>query len=235
MKRRRSAAIFRSEAPLRTVLLAAVTGLLALVPGACYPGSITDPADDDVILTVYDTAADFSTVATYFMPDTVIREGNGDEATASGNTIREFDEAILAEVEAQFAALGYRRIRDPAEGAPDAVVLLSVNTTDQIVWVPGCWYCGWGWYPWGPDWGWGWGPGYAPDYPFGPGLGTRTTGTLLVALLEPVSVGTDIPVWWAGAANGLLSRDSDTDLARVQSAIGQMFVQSPYLADGGEG
>lgn len=218
----------------RSILAGMAAALGVLVLGACYPGSIVDPETDDVIVTVFDTAADFSTVATYFMPDTVIREGNGDDAAPFDDTVREFDEAILDQVEAQFAALGYRRIEDPGEGPPDAVVLLSVNTRDQIAWVPGCWYCGWGWYPWGPDWGWPWGPGYQPGYPLRPGVAKRTIGTLIVALMDPISVGTTIPVWWAGAANGLLSRDADADLARVQSAIGQMFVQSPYLADGGE-
>jgi hypothetical protein len=215
------------------VLVAGVGGVLLVALGACYPGGVTDIEDGDLVLTVFDTAADFSALRSYFMPDSVIRVAGGDDDAPQDDTTREFDEAIVSEVETQLSALGYRRIDDPAEGSPDAVVLLSVNTTELAVWAPVCWYCGWGWYPWGPDWGWGWGPGYTPGYPVP--IGRRTVGTLVVTLMDPVAPGTDLPVHWAGAANGLLSRDSDADLARVQQAIGQMFVQSPYLGAGGEG
>lgn len=201
---------------------------------ACYPGAITDSEEADVVLTVFDEEHDFSTVASYFMPDTVVREVDEGGGSSPDDVIHEFDDAILAEVEAQFTALGYDRIEDPSEGEPDGVVLISVNTTDEVMWIPGCWFCGWASYPWGPDWGWSWGPGYQPGYPLGPGFGQRTVGTVVVTLLDPVAPGTTLPVWWAGAANGILSRDADTDLARVQQAIGQMFVQSPYLADAGE-
>ena len=217
----------------RKVTAVLVAGCL-LGSAACYPGAVTEPGDSDIVLTVFDTTADFSAVGSYFMPDSVVRFDD-DGSIILDDTVREFDEAILAEVEAQFAALGYRRIRDPAEGTPDGVVLLSVNTVEQSEWVPGCWYCFWDWYPWGPDWEWSWGPGYEPDYPLGPELGTRTVGTLVVTLLDPVTVGTGLRVWWAGAAIGLLSEESEADLARVQQAIGQMFVQSPYLSEGGEG
>lgn len=210
---------------------AVLVAMLFGATGACYPGGITDVEEADLVLTVFDTAADFGALRTYFMPDSVARVSGEDEAAPRDETTGEFDEAILAEVESQFSALGYERIEDPAEGDPDAVVLLSVNTTELTVWAPGCWYCGWGWYPWGPNWGWGWGPGYTPGYPIP--IGRRTVGTLVVTMIDPVAPGTTIPVHWAGAANGLLSRDSDADLARVQQSIGQMFAQSPYLARGG--
>lgn len=217
----------------RRARMVAAGVLLFAASGACYPGGVTDVAEADLVLTVVDPEADFGAVQTYLMPDTVIREpGEGGPETLEATTT-EFDDAILAQVESQFSALGYRRIEDPSEGTPDAVVLLSVNTTEFTSWAPGCWYCGWGWYPWAPGWGWGWGPGYVPGYPVP--IERRTVGTLLVTLLDPVAPGTTIPVHWAGAANGLLSRDSEADLARVQQAIGQMFVQSPYLAEGGEG
>lgn len=216
----------RFAAPLGALFLAGL--------GACYPGA-TDPEDSDVILTLFDTDHDFSSVATYFMPDSVVREPGAGEPEDGDDTVRAFDEAILEEVEAQFAALGYRRIEEPLEGAPDGVVLVSVSTTDRSVWEPGCWYCGWDWYPWGPDWGWSWGPGYAPGYPDGSGVGIRTDGTLVVTLLDPITPGTELQVWWVGSANGLLSSDSGADLARVQRSIGQMFVQSPYLGEGGVG
>lgn len=224
----------RTPKHMRTKVAAVLVAGGLLGSAACYPGAVTEPEDSDVVLTVFDTTADFSAVASYFMPDSVVRIGD-DESTILDDTVREFDEAILAQVEAQFTALGYRRIQEPGQGTPDGVVLVSVNTTEQTEWVPGCWYCYWDWYPWGPDWEWSWGPGYEPDYPFGPDLGTRTLGTLLVTLLDPVTVGTELRVWWAGAATALLSEGSEADLARVQQAIGQMFVQSPYLAEGGEG
>lgn len=225
-----------SEARMKGRWRVSVAGLVAVLlgaAGACYPGGVTDVEDGDLVLTVFDTAADFGALRTYFMPDSVTRVPAEDGVAPDDDTATEFDEVILAEVENQFSALGYRRIEDSSEGPPDAVVLLSVNTTELAVWAPSCWYCGWDWYLWGPDWGWNWGPGYVPGYPVP--IGRRTVGTLVVTLLEPVAPGTTLPVYWAGAANGLLSSDSDADLARVQKAIGQMFVQSPYLGTGGEG
>ncbi|MEJ2540685.1 MAG: DUF4136 domain-containing protein [Gemmatimonadota bacterium] len=218
------------RAPAVLALALVAVGSAMVTTTACYPGSITAAEETDVVLTYRDTAVDFGLLGTYVMPDSVVRVTDGEGLSLTSESTALVDREILSEVETQLSALGWRRVSAPAEGSPDVVVLVTVNTTDLLSWTPDCWWCQWGWYPWGPEWGWGWGPGYGPDYPWPPdAIETRKAGTLLVGMLEPVSTGTDIPVYWAGVANGLLSTSTEVDLARLEVAIGQMFDQSPYL------
>lgn len=109
-------------------------------------------------------------------------------------------------------------------------MIASIGRTDQT------WVGGGGWWGWWGGWpGWGYWPGYGPGwgvwYPW-PVMGTFSTGTLYVEMLDPNdSIDTDqqIPARWAAALNGVLSSSSDITAQRIVSGIAQIFNQSSYL------
>jgi Domain of unknown function (DUF4136) len=203
---------------------------VALLGGvaACYPGSISNVGEADLVLTFFDSTASFEGITTYAMPDTIIRiDADGDDSAANP----EVDDEILDAVAAEFAALGYTRIFEDSPTPPDVVVYLTVNRTDISYWIPGGWWGYWGWYPGWSPWYPGWGPGYGPGYPWAPGyVGTQSTGTLLITMLEPgPAEGFEIPAIWAGAINGLLQGSDASILSRMRGLIARAFDQSPYL------
>lgn len=208
---------------LPVLAVAAVVGSSA----ACYPGSISDLGETDLVFTLYDTTTSFGGFSTYVMPDSIVRLGDGGEEDVD----RTYDADVLAEIASQLDAIGYTRVDETAMDPPDLVILVGVSSSTYEYWIDSGWWGRWGWYPWGPWWP-GWGPPYYPRYPvYG---GSFQTGSLLVTMLAPDEVSPadpeeEIPVVWAGAVNGVLSRSTEVNLVRLQGLIRQMFVQSPYL------
>jgi hypothetical protein len=210
----------------KRIALGVAAAILMGGVGACYPGSISDIGEADLVVTVYDTAFNFSpTQQTFFMPDSIIRVGEGDDSDVDGS----YDGDILRKVADELAALGYERLEETSGEAPDLFVVLGTSTSTFGWWVPGgCYWC---WYPGYPGWGPGWGPGYGGWYPWYPGYGgTYSTGSLGILMLESVSTGQQIPAVWSGVINGLLSSTTANTAARVLNLIEQVFDQSPELS-----
>ena len=208
--------------------LAAAAALLVGGAAACYPGSISDIGEADLVLTAYDTAFDFGPLETYFLIDSIIRVGDDEEEVDTT-----YDAQILAKVAMEMEALGYTAADSTGGTPPDVVIAVGVNTSTFGWWVPGypCWYC---WYPGYPGWGPGWGyPGY-PGYPWYPGGGyggTYQTGSVAIVMANPQpTAGGDPEVHWGGVINGLLSSSTANTVARVERLIEQAFEQSPYLS-----
>ena len=214
----------------RTSLRAAAAILLAGVT-SCYPGDINSVGEADLVVTFFDSTADFDGIGTFAMPDTIVRI---DDDGGSGSANPSVDAQVLAEIEAQFTALGYQLV-DVGGAEPDVIVLTTAARVDIDYWVAGGWWDYWGWWPgWGPGWGpCCYGPGYGPGYPWGPVYGgTQSIGTLVITMLDPDKTPAqemEIPAIWAGAINGLLAGSDASILSRIEGLIEQAFVQSPYL------
>ena len=208
----------------RVSLFAAMTILVAGV-ASCYPGEISSLDETDLVLTFYDTTADFESNVTYAMPDTIIRIDDEGGSAAANPAI---DAQILAQIEAELTAIGYTRV---AAGTPsDVVVLVTATRVDLDYWHTVGWWDYWGWWPgWGPELG----PGWAPAYPWGPSYpGRQSLGTLAITMLDPNSTvveDQEIPATWVGAVNELLIGSDANILARMVDLIDQVFLQSPYL------
>ena len=209
----------------RVSLLAAMTILVAGV-ASCYPGDINTVGEADLVLTFFDSTADFASIGTYAMPDSIVRITDEGGSSAANPVV---DAQVLAQIEAEFAALGYTRV--VVNGAePDVVVVVTAARVDIDYWFGGGWWDYWGWWPgWGPGWGpCCYGPGYAPGYPWGPVYGgTQSIGTLVITMLDPNMTPRqemEIPAIWAGAINGLLQGSDASIVARLEGLIGQAFV-----------
>ncbi len=226
--------------PRKSVVGAALAvGAVGLGMGlaACYPGTIQDVSETDVVVTVYDTTADYASLLLYAMPDTVVQVN--DTAEGSVELPHDNDALIISTIEANLQALGYVRVNipdDPADlpqdSVPDFFLLVTAIGTKNTAytWYPGWgywgWWPGWGYYPpYGPGWGWGY-PGYI-------GSTTYETGTLFMDMIDPSDPSPsadppEIPVLWMGAVRGLLT-SSNTSQSRIVNGINQAFRQSDYL------
>ncbi len=199
-------------------------GLLVLVMFSCYPSGPSSSGETDVVITAYDSQFNFGNIHTYALPNIVFELEGTDEVN------HDFDDLILNEIEKNMNAIGYVRENNPLVNGADIVVIASIGRTDQT------WVGGGGWWGWWGGWpGWGYWPGYGPGwgvwYPW-PVMGTFSTGTLYVEMLDPNdSIDTDqrIPARWAAALNGVLSSSSDITAQRIVSGIAQIFNQSSYL------
>lgn len=212
-----------------------------LILDGCYPNDSLSADQTDIVLTGSYDSVDFKSLSTYYMPDTVypVREDTTDKSPIKNQDL------ILKTIESNMTANGYTRMyySDTAAKTPDVMIVASaiIVTNIQIGW----------WYPYYPGWGWGWGwyksgsrntdywyGGWWGYYPPGWGWGgipyytSYTTGTLLMEMSNPddfrvVDNDTVVPIYWAGALNGVLTGSSNS--SRITRGINKAFEQSPYL------
>lgn len=196
---------------MRRITIYSLLVVLAFSVGSCYPGGIEYYSDTDIVFTSYEPEFDFSALATYSMPDTIVKiTGDADDPEYIDEP---YNTEILNMIESNMESLGWTRVEDPADADLTLFPASWTNTTIYYWYDYWCWYypyyCGWGWYY----------PGYVTSF---------TTGTLVMTLIsgedaiEPYRV-------WTGAINGLLSGTYNAN--RVANNIDQAFAQSPYLAN----
>lgn len=209
---------------------------IALLDG-CYPNDSLSVSETDIVMTAYYDSVNFPALKTYFMSDTVfpVRDDTTDLSLIDNNDL------IIQTIEDNMSKYGYTRVDENYEGVPDVSIsnVAIAVTTVSVGW----------WYPYYPGWGWGWGwykssretnyyyPGYPGYYPPGywggyPYYSSYTTGTLLMRMANPLDIriidgDTVVPIYWAGAVNGVLS--SGSDASRITSGINQAFEQSPEI------
>jgi hypothetical protein len=206
--------------------------ILPIVAVSCYYDYGMSVEDFDVVVTRYDSTADFGAISTYAMPDSVVHLiGDGEVREVN----RLFDSLILQTVSDNMAARGYTREMDPENNAPDAIVLVSVTSSNIYAvasyypyWDYWGWYPGWGYYPgYGP----GWGISY-PWYPYPTAVYSYSTGSVLIDMVDADSQDDAeqlVSSIWLGGMNGVLNDTQESLEARIESGIDQCFSQSPYL------
>jgi hypothetical protein len=210
----------------RAFPLVVVSFFLTVLVAGCYPGSGSFTADEtDIVATVYDTTADFSSNKTFVVPDSVIHLVDPDEPNPV-DIPRDNDDLMINTVKENLRSLGYTELQNPSENnLPDLVVTVSVTATQWTGYDYYPWWGWWGWYPWYPP---GWGPGWGPVYPCCSYVYQYNTGTIFVDMYDvDQSSSEDLNVPWNAALNGLAT--SGTNSARIKARIDQAFDQSPYL------
>ena len=195
--------------------------LLALLFVSCYPGQPLNTSDLDVVVTLYDTHANFSTKHTYAMPDSVIHIADSSENKIEVG--RQYDALILSEINKNMVKAGFTRVANTIQA--DVLVLPTASLTIYVGYTPGYWYWGGWFYPPPPGGGW--------YYPYPPGqVYTYPIGTLFIDMVDPVDTTQKrIPSIWTAALNGLAD-GAVTTSTRITNGISQAFIQSPYLKEG---
>lgn len=149
---------------MKRLFIFGVCALVVLCMASCYPEGPDYVHEKDIALTHYDEKADFSTLKTFVIPDSVVYVQGDSNATGLANELKE---EILSLVKQNFEAYNYQLLTDEEAEAqtPDFVVTVTAFATPTFSY--NSWGNYWGWYP-GWDWfGWGgvWG-GWYPWYPW---------------------------------------------------------------------
>lgn len=209
---------------MKRLLIFLLTGLFAQLVVSCYPEGADNVEDYDVAMTTYDKGADFSTLTTFSMPDSIVYFSNDKYATID----HQFDNAILQVVRQNFINLGYQEMQNPTEAnKPNFVVMVSGFSNVNYGYFINNWYNNWSWYwnGWWPGWG------YDPYYPWAPiSVYSYRTGSIVVEMVGTTPRADEkIPVYWTGIADGLLQGSTVSIQNRVTNELNQCFNQSPYL------
>ena len=206
--------------------------MLVAVVASCYPNGPESTEEFDVVVTGFDITADFGAFTTYAMPDSVVSL-TGEDGQEHDHSL---DAGILAKIAENMGNRGYTRIpeQDLDTTTPDMIVLPGIATFKNYnAYTSYPWYGSWGWwggwgYPGGGNYGSGWGIAY-PWYNSSV-IYSYEVGTLAIVIIDPDNFDAaeeNIRALWSGAANGLV--DPQATGSRLDDAIDQMFVQSPYL------
>ncbi len=215
---------------VRSVCLPALlVSPLALGMWSCAPDSgFSSSADYDVVITTYADGADYGSLRTYAVPDTVFHLLDPDDPDTD-DISREFDDLILSTVSQQLDLLGYTEEPDPETNTPDILVPVSITVSEHYGTITD-WYPVWGWHPY-----WPWGPGWGYWYPVQQNY-TYSTGTIFIHMLDAKNADPTeetVAVIWYATINGVLGDTSANTARRIEANIEKAFAQSPYL--GAEG
>ena len=182
---------------------------------------------DYLVYTAHDTATDFNTFDTYFIPDSILLIGSSDKA----EYWKDADAMeIINTVVGRMDNAGYARTDDKET----ADVGLQLSYVRRVTYFVGYDYPYWWWY-----YPYYWTPGYWGDwlgwhYPYQVQYG-YTAGSMLMEMLDlkaDQQSGKKLPVVWDAFIGGLLTSSAEVNLERTLAAVEQAFDQSPYLKKG---
>jgi len=195
-----------------------------LLLAACYPGGGETLTDFDSVTTQHDPAADFASLRTYAMPDSIMELPVTDTPLLDHSN----DATIVARVAANLDARGWTRV-DPATIAPDVDVVVYASLGPSLLYVSYPFFDGFpGWAGFaGYDNSWG------VFYPWSrPGRRVLIEqGSVRVDMLDarnPDTANKVLRSLWSVAVNGVPSSNA-SNLQRVEQGIDDAFAQSPYL------
>lgn len=197
--------------------------LLILLFTSCQKDPDMGKLDIDfVVVTDYDSNANFSVFETYYIPDSILVIGNNPTPT----WVTSEGDDVIEEIVDNMSERGYTRSLDKSTANLGIQVTFIQNTT-YIASDPLYPYWWWG-YP-GPDFWGDWGGWYYP-YPI---VYSYNVGTLITEMvnLESPTTETDsqLQVVWTAAMSGLLSGSNSIDMQLAVNAIYQAFIQSSYI------
>lgn len=199
----------------------------SLILGSCtkYPNASDRTLEDMVVITQYDTKANFSDYTTFAIPDSISVITDTD----SGRVMNSTTNLVVNQIVQNMTARGYTRVASNQN--PDLGFNVSFfKNTNVTVYYPG-WYWGYpGYYP--PDYWYGGWYGYDYYYPYYPTyVTTYSVGSLVIDMVDlknanPITQ--QISICWTGYIRALLSGDHTS--AEITGSIDQAFIQTPQLA-----
>lgn len=186
-----------------------------------YPPDSVTTEENDMIGSLYDQSADFSSYKTFAIVDTVLSIRREDGKPIPDTSVSRFNDRIIKQIADGMIVKGYTRVSK--DSTPDLGIDVSIIVDENI----GS-YTYWGGYP--GYWGW-YGYSYWYSYP------TTTyyryeQGTLVMNMIDIKNkddVSKELPVIWNNIAAGLVSDNVNYNYSRIERAINTMFEQSPYV------
>jgi hypothetical protein len=212
---------YRMKTKLLFVMILA--GLLIFASCTKYPNASDRTLEELVVLTMYDTKADFSQYSTFAISDSIAVISDTD----SGRVMNSNTNLVVNQIVQNMTTRGYTRVA-PNQNPDFGINVSMFKNTHVDVYYPG-WYWGYpGYYP--PDYYGGW-YGYDYWYPYYPPVVTSySTGTLQFELVDLKFVNLEdqqIYVRWTVFIRALLTGGHTT--SEIQGSIDQAFKQTPQL------
>ncbi len=206
---------------IRKILqLCAIVTLIGFISG-CYPKDDLTIENTDLVITNYNPGYNFSSINTYFMPDSIYHITDD-----SAEPDRTWDEFVIGEIAKNFDALGYTRV--PVydnTNPPNVVVVVTVNSSSTADIFSFPWFEGWydGWEFNGYVWGYPWWDEYTV-------IADHAIGTIYWQMFDPAKIDYQLQtifIEWIAIINGIV--DASTSNSRISKGINQAFKQSNYL------
>ena len=121
---------------MKRLFIFGVCVLVVLCMASCYPEGPDYVHEKDIALTHYDEKADFSTLKTFVIPDSVVYVQGDSNATGLANELKE---EILSLVKQNFEAYNYQLLTDEEAEAqtPDFVVTVTAFELRLSATIPG--------------------------------------------------------------------------------------------------
>lgn len=216
-------------------LLSVVPLLGAMLLTGCQKDPSTSKLRSEyLVYTAHDRNADFTTLDTYYIPDSILLIGSQVSDNEGNRTAKYWKDGdaltLIGTIVDEMTERGYTRLTDGAlRQTADAGFQLSY--IEETTYFTGYNNPYWWWdypYYWAPDY-WGYWSGWY--YPFAIYYG-YTTGSLLIEMIDLKRGDTTtrkLPILWNGYISGLVRGANQLDIAKAVNAIDQAFEQSPYL------
>ena len=199
---------------------------LALVAAACHTEPVPQDSDNEyLVYTSPSKDVTFASYKTFDLVDSLLIIGQSDKPvySQSNNAL-----ALIQQVRVNMEKLGY--IYTPSNPDADLGIQMTyivkteryVNFYNDPYWwldYPGYWPSGY----------WGNWTGFYYPYPVSYTYTTNALITDMVDLTGEEKEGTALEVVWTSYIGGPAGSTVQGDVARMQKAIDQAFVQSPYL------
>lgn len=201
------------------LLLAATLGIFACQKDA----SLSDLDGKYTVYTNYDKSADFATLSSYYIPDSILIINSNDseaEYWTSENAL-ELVNTFVTNMDNR----GFTRVTD--KSTADLGIQLSFAEVANYYVDSPYWWSDYPYY-WPTDY---WGNWYGWYYPYSI-VYSYTSGTLLAEAVDlKAAQGTDktLPVVWSVFMGGVLGDSESANLNKLVIAINQAFTQSPYI------
>jgi hypothetical protein len=185
---------------------------------------VTNLSSDFVVLTNYDTGANFGNYKTFAIRDTiVISTGNPRDSLWYGPGA----DSIVKEFAANMKAAGYTQVWPGNGPSPDlGIQLIGIRNT--VVYIgPGYWNTLPGY---GESCYWGYCNGYPYYYPYNYYYSVSTGSlTMQMADLKSAAKSNAIDMIWTGNGFGQIGGDSAFFVNQCLRSVDQAFAQSPFL------
>jgi len=213
----------------------AFVAIAATVAVSCYYETLT-VAETDLVVTVERPEADYSSLGTYALTDTItdlcsidgsnIGFGGFGGLPDTGGDFQcdplptRFDSVILESIEENMDALGYQRVE--ADENPDVAIVVGAVVRDEWYYVPGYIWCDpyYYYYCWYPS------TGYVYEF---------SIGSVLINMIDANSDPENATSLWFAGLRGLYEQSSEaTGAERIEEMVDRAFEQSPYLGERSE-
>lgn len=203
---------------LKILSLAALVLLLT----QCYPEGPMAGDELDLVYSNYDPEYNFAAKKTFALPPNILKITDDLLTGGDPSYVKEpYASTMLGLISQNMISYGWQKV-DIAEDPDVLLAPAAVEVTTTYYYDYWGYYGGWygGYYP--PYGGW--------YYPY-PATSSYSTGSLIVAMVDPndVSVDDKQRVVWTFIINGIMTGQTSTFNSRVTKGINQAFTQSQYI------